>query len=89
MKARDVLIDRNARTAIVLGKGRKLTTLVPMEEGELVVRVLSPEDMDERGFRLIDYPFKRAVRKYLKHSGGISGKARSALKALLTQEVAA
>lgn len=77
-----VLIDRNARTAIVVGQGRKYTRVVPMEEGELVIRELSLDDMRDRQFReLPDYPVKRAVNKYLKHSGGVSTKARAALKA--------
>lgn len=78
-----VLIDRNARTAIVVRVGRKLTHLVPLEEGELVVRALAPAEMAERGFRPLEYPVKRAVRKYLKHAGGVSSKARKALKGLV------
>jgi hypothetical protein len=78
-----VLIDRNRRTAIVVGRGRKLTKLVQMEEGALVVRLFSPEDLEERGFtELPDYPVKRAVRKFLKHAGGISQKARASLRAV-------
>ena len=77
-----VLIDFNRRTAIVVGRGRKLTRLVQMEEGELVVRTFSPDDLELRGFRSLDYPVKRAVRKFMKHSGGVSGKARAALNLL-------
>lgn len=80
-----VMVDRNARTAIVVAEGRKLTHMVAMEEGELVIRTFDPDEMRERGFREIpDYPIKRAVRKYLKHSGGVSPKARKALKELAT-----
>lgn len=82
-----VLIDRNARTAIVVSVGRKLTHLVPLEEGELVLRALTDEEMRDRGFRELNYPVKRAVRKYLKHSGGVSPKARAALKELAQREL--
>lgn len=82
MTAGDVLLDRNARTAIVIAIGRKLTQLVQLEEGELVVRPFSASEMVARGFRRIDYPTRRAVRKYLKHSGGVSTKARQALRAI-------
>ncbi|HKQ24072.1 MAG TPA: hypothetical protein VJT81_06480 [Burkholderiales bacterium] len=83
MNAGDVLADCNRRTAIVVRLGRKLTHLVPLEEGELVLRSLSPAEIASRGFRPIDYPLKKAVRKYLKHSGGVSPKARTALRALV------
>lgn len=86
MIAGAVLIDRNARTAIVITQGRKLTHLVPLEEGELTVRPLSQADLEERGFRPMDYPLKRAVRIYLRHSGGVSTAARKALKGLVKQE---
>lgn len=78
-----VLIDRNARTAIVISEGRKLTHLVPLEDGELVVRSLSDDEMRERMFRPLEYPINKAVRKYLKHAGGVSPKARKALKGVL------
>jgi hypothetical protein len=78
----DVIIDCNRRTAIVVSRGRKLLHVVPLEEGELVIRTLSPEDMRSRGFRELDYPLKKAVRKYLRHAGGVSAKAKAALKAV-------
>lgn len=78
-----VLIDRNARTAIVIREGRKLTHVVPLEEGELVVRTLTIDDMRDRMFRALNYPIKKAVRQYLRHSGGVSKKARQALKGLV------
>jgi hypothetical protein len=83
MNAGDVLVDHNRRTAIVVRMGRKLTHLVPLEEGELVLRSLSPAELAHRGFRPIDYPLKKAVRVYLKHAGGISPKAKQALRALV------
>lgn len=83
MNAGAVLVGHNRRTAIVVAQGRKLTHLVPLEEGELVVRPLSQAELDHRGFRPIDYPLRKAVRAYLKHSGGISPKARKALRGLV------
>lgn len=83
MNAGDVLVDHNRRTAIVVRMGRKLTHLVPLEEGELVLRSLSPAEMEDRGFRPLDYQLKKAVRLYLKHASGISTKARKALRALV------
>ena len=77
-----VLIDFNRRTAVVVGRGRKLTRLVALEEGELIVRTFSLADLELRGFRPLDYPVKCAVRKFLQHAGGVSGKARSALNLL-------
>ena len=78
----DVIIDHNRRTAIIVGRGRKYTSIVPMEEGELVIRKLSQEQLDARGFRPLDYPVKRAVRKFMKHNGGVSKVARDALRAV-------
>lgn len=78
-----VLIDRNARTAIVVAQGRKRTHLVALEEGELVVRPYTAAELQERGFKPLDYPLKRAVRKYLKHSGGVSKAAKKALRAII------
>lgn len=78
-----VLIDRNARTAIVVAQGRKRTHLVALEEGELVVRPYRQDELLARGFKAMDYPLKRAVRQYLKHSGGVSKAAKKALRGLL------
>ena len=77
-----VLIDCNRRTAIVVSRGRKLLHVVPLEEGELTIRTLAPEDLRDRGFRELEYPIKKAINKYLKHSGGLSAKAKAALKTL-------
>jgi hypothetical protein len=80
----EVLVDCNRRTAIVVRVGRSLTHLVPLDDGELVLRSLSTAEMADRGFRPIEYPLKKAVRVYLKHAGGISSKARKALRSLVT-----
>lgn len=80
-----VLIDRNRHTAIVVRTGRKLTHLVTLEPGELVLRAYTQQALRARQFQPIDYPVPRAVRQYLRHAGGVSGKARKALKSLLKQ----
>ena len=80
MKRGDVLQDFNRHCAIVVDQGRVLTKAVELECGELVIRALRPEQLLERGFKVIDYPLRRAVRIFLQHSGGVSLKARAALK---------
>lgn len=88
MNAGDVLIDFNRRTAIVVAQGRKLTQLVALEEGELVVRPYNQDELRDRVFRPLRYPLRRAVRQYLKHSGGVSDRARKALRGLLAKGAA-
>ncbi len=83
MNRGDVLIDFNRRTAIVVEQGRKLTHLVQLDEGELVVRTMSAKELEHVGARPLQYDTKKAVRKYLKHSGGVSAKAKAALRSLL------
>jgi len=78
----DVLLDFNRRSAIVVAVGRKLTRLAMLEDGPIVVRALTEEEMCDRGYRPIDYPTRKAVRAFLKHSGGVSDKARSELNLL-------
>lgn len=80
--AGDVVSNFNARTAIIVATGRTKVHYVPIEEGELVVR---SEDVRIFEYTTIlrGYPLKRAVRSYLRHNGGVSKKARDALKQLL------
>jgi hypothetical protein len=75
----DVLQDFNRRSAIVMSVGRKLTHLVMLEEGPVILRALSEEELIDGRWRVIAYPTKRAARKFLAHSGGVSDKAREAL----------
>ena len=83
MNRGDIIRDFNRHHAIVVGAGRVLVHVVELECGELVVRALRPEDILDRGFVAIsDYPLRRAVRVFLKHSGGVSVKAREVLRAL-------
>lgn len=83
VEAGQVRCNHNARTCIVTRVGRTRVDYVPIEEGELVVRT---EDvrlfLGEHFYHLSDYPLKKAIRIYLKHNGGVSKKAREALRAL-------
>lgn len=82
MKPGDVLIDWNRRSVIIVAVGRVNAEYVRMDEGELVVRTASMEHIAHQYTLLPGYPVKRAIRVYLKHSGGVSAKAKAALKAL-------
>ena len=77
-----VLQDRSRRTLIVVKQGTKFVHGVELTEGELTVRRFTDQDLDERGFRDINYPLDRAVAQFLRHNGGVSDAARRALNAL-------
>lgn len=84
MKAGDVILDFNKRSAIVVSIGRTNMLYVPIEDGELVLRSGNIVAMQVEGWLVLPgYPIKRAVRIYLKHSGGVSAKAKAALKELI------
>lgn len=84
-----VMINHESRTALVIKVGHKLTHLVPMGEGELVLRALTNDEMRANGFRILEgYPFKRAARLYLKHAGGLTPKTRKAIKEALNPKEA-
>lgn len=78
-----VLIDRNRRSAIVLRQGHKYVHLVQMDDGELTTSRLTDEELDDRGFKPLDYPLERAVAHFLAHNGGVSPAARRELASLL------
>lgn len=82
MIAGDVMLDFNRRSCIIVRVGRKNVEYVRLEEGELVVRTASAEFIEHDYTLLPGYPVKRAIRVYLKHAGGVSAKAKAALKAL-------
>jgi len=79
-----ILRDHNTRHAIVLEQTDSGMRLVELTEGELVVRTLSDEQVEARGYRPVpDYPLKRAVGHFLNHQGGISEAARRELLQLI------
>ena len=80
-----ILRDHNNRHAIVLEQTDSGMRLVELTEGELVVRTLSDEQLNDRGFRqtLPDYPLERAIGHFLNHSGGVSEAARRELLQLI------
>lgn len=82
MKPGDVMLDFNRRSCIVTRVGHKRVYFVLMEPGELVETWDGYEEFEREFTLLPGYPVKRAIRVYLKHSGGVSAKAKAALKAL-------
>lgn len=78
-----VLINNHRQTAIVLAQGPVWITCVQMQDGQLTTGKLSQDDVDEAGWRELDYPLEKAIRQYLRHPGGVSPAARRELEALL------
>ena len=64
-----VVRDHNAKTAIVIRKGRKFYHIIPMKSGKLTVKKVT-----EKQFQAYTYASgikpSDAVAKYLAHSGG-------------------
>jgi hypothetical protein len=74
-----VMQDRSRRTLIIVRQGTKFISGVELSDGELTVSKFTDEDLQERGFKDIDYPLDRAVDHFLRHNGGLSDAARRAL----------
>jgi hypothetical protein len=74
-----VMQDRSRRTMIIVRQGTKFISGVELSDGELTVSKFTDEDLQERGFKDIDYPLDRAVDHFLRHNGGLSDAARRAL----------
>jgi hypothetical protein len=74
-----VMQDRSRRTLIIVRQGTKFISGVELSDGELTVSKFTDEDLQERGFKDIDYPLDRAVDYFLRHNGGLSDAARRAL----------
>ena len=75
-----VLIDRSGRTAILIRQTESALRLIEMDAGELALSRMSEDEFAERGFRPLDYPIGRAIRRFLAHAGGVSEAARKALE---------
>lgn len=78
--APSVVIDHNAKTAIVLRVGRKFIHTIPMKSGKLTVRKVTQQQYDFRGYTPMDVGLFEAVEQYLNHSGKHT---ETALKELL------
>jgi hypothetical protein len=74
-----VMQDRSRRTLIIVRQGTKFISGVELSDGELTVSKFTDEDLQERGFKDINYPLDRAVDHFLRHNGGLSDAARRAL----------
>lgn len=74
-----VLINTHRQTAVVITQGPVWVTVVKMEDGRLHISRLSQENLEEEGWRELDYPTAKAATRYLQHPGGVSDAARRAL----------
>ncbi|NDE18400.1 hypothetical protein EBZ80_26160 [bacterium] len=74
-----VMQDSSRRTLIIVRQGTKFISGVELSDGELTVSKFTDEDLQQRGFKDIDYPLDRAVDHFLRHNGGLSDAARRAL----------
>lgn len=80
-----VVIDHNAKTAIVLRTGRKFIHTIPMKSGKLTVRKITEQQYESRGYEMINIGVYEAVEQYLAHSGGHTDTAKHEL--LLLREI--
>jgi len=80
-----VVIDHNAKTAIVLRTGRKFIHTIPMKSGKLTVRKITEQQYENRGYQMINVGVYEAVQQYLAHSGGHTDTAKQEL--LLLKEI--
>lgn len=78
-----VLINAHRQTAIVLIQGPVWVTCVRMQDGLLTTTRLSQEQIEEEGWRELDYPTVKAVKQYLQHPGGVSDAARRHLEEII------
>lgn len=77
-----VVINHNAKTAIVYKHGRKFIYTIPIKSGKLTVTKLTEQQFQNKGYVLIDTAIDQAVFKYLNHTGGHTDTAKAVLLGL-------
>ena len=78
-----VVKDHNSKTSIIIRQGRKFTHTIPMKSGKLTVKKLTPTQLNNQQFIVLDIPLAEALDIYLHHSGGHTETALKELEALV------
>ena len=74
-----VVINHNAKTAIVYKRGRKFIYTIPMKSGKLTVTKLTEKQFENQSYKLMDTAIDQAVFLYLNHGGGHTDTAKAVL----------
>jgi hypothetical protein len=74
-----VVINHNAKTAIVYKQGRKFIYTIPIKSGKLTVTKLTEKQFENKGYVLMNTAIDQAVFKYLNHTGGHTDTAKAVL----------
>ena len=77
-----VVINHNAKTAIVYKRGRKFIYTIAMKSGKLTVTKLTEQQYENLGYKLMDTAIDQAVFLYLNHGGGHTDTAKAVLLGL-------
>lgn len=77
-----VVIDHNAKTAIVVKAGRKYIHVIPMKSGKLTVKRMTPRQYEQANYKVLEDKLKIALEKYLNHAGGHTDTALKELEIL-------
>lgn len=80
-----VVVDHNAKTAIVTRAGRKYLYMVPLKSGRLTVRKLTPLQFEAKGYNPLDTDIEEAVDRFIHHSGGLTMAAALELGVVMLQ----
>lgn len=74
-----VVINHNAKTAIVYKCGRKFIYTIPIKSGKLTITKLTEKQFENTGYKRMDTALNQAVFLYLNHGGGHTDTARAVL----------
>jgi hypothetical protein len=80
-----VVVDHNAKTAIITRSGRKYLYMIPLKSGRLTVRKLTPLQFQAKGYESLDTDIHEAVSRFMRHSGGLTTAAEVELEAVKQQ----